>query len=178
MKLSLLSIFLFISLIIFDSHAQKKKWGQEDLKKANRAIADIKAKNKKIHSYFANAYGYAVFPGVGKGGIGVGGAYGKGTVFRKGGKAIGGVRLTQVTIGFQLGGQSYIECIFFQSKSAFDNFVEGNFEFAPNATAVALTEGAQVNVPYKNGVAVITMAKGGLMYEASVGGQKFSFIEP
>ena len=88
------------------------------------------------------------------------------------------MRLTQVTLGFQLGGQAYIEVIFFQSKSAYDSFVGGNFEFAPSATAVAVTEGAAVNIPYKNGVAVFTMAKGGLMYEATLGGQKFDFIAP
>jgi lipid-binding SYLF domain-containing protein len=178
MRIQIFIIFLFFSICTLNSQAQKKKWSQEDVKKANKAIVEIKVKNKKISSFFSNAYGYAVFPSVGKGGIGIGGAYGKGTVFKKGGSAIGGVRLTQVTIGFQFGGQAYIEAIFFQSKSAFDNFVEGNFEFAPNVTAVALTEGAAINVPYKNGVAVFTMAKGGLMYEATVGGQKFNFIKP
>ncbi len=158
--------------------AQKKKWGQQDVAKAKEAIAAIKAKNEKIDPFFKTAYGYAVFPSIGKGGIGVGGAYGKGTVFKKGGKAIGGVRMTQVTVGFQFGGQAYIEVIFFETKRAFDDFVEGNFEFAPNATAVAVTEGAAINVPYKNGVAVFTMAKGGLMYEATLGGQKFDFIDP
>ncbi|MFY0652520.1 MAG: hypothetical protein JXQ96_10825 [Cyclobacteriaceae bacterium] len=171
-------ILILLFALSFSSLAQKKKWGKEDVAKAQKAITDIKAKNKKISSFFSNAYGYAVFPGIGKGGIGVGGAYGKGTVFKKGGNAVGGVRMTQVTVGFQFGGQSYIEVIFFQSKSSYDNFIAGNFEFAPNATAVAVTEGAAINVPYKNGVAVFTMAKGGLMYEATLGGQKFDFIIP
>ncbi len=178
MRIKIQVLLFILSLSVFTLQAQKKKWTQEDVKKAQEAIAEIKAKNDKITSFFGNSYGYAVFPSIGKGGIGIGGAYGKGTVFKKGGKATGGVRLTQVTLGFQLGGQAYIEVIFFQSKSAYDSFVGGNFEFAPSATAVAVTEGAAVNIPYKNGVAVFTMAKGGLMYEATLGGQKFDFIAP
>lgn len=171
-------VLILLISFAFLSHAQKKKWGSKDVQKANAAIEEITAKNSRISSFLDNAYGYAVFPSVGKGGIGIGGAHGKGTVFKKGGKAISGASMTQVTIGFQLGGQSYIEVILFQSKSAFDSFIEGNFEFAPSASAVAVTEGAAANIPYKNGVAVFTMTKGGLMYEATLGGQKFKFFEP
>jgi hypothetical protein len=83
--------------------------------------------------------------------------------------------LSQVTIGFQWGGQAYSEAIFFESQSDTERFVEGNFELAAQASAVAATVGASRDVSYEGGVAIFTMAKGGLMYEASVGGQKFSF---
>ena len=92
-----------------------------------------------------------------------------------GGQAVGGVSLSQVTIGFQWGGQAYSEAIFFESQSDTERFVEGNFELAAQASAVAATVGASRDVSYEGGVAIFTMAKGGLMYEASVGGQKFSF---
>jgi lipid-binding SYLF domain-containing protein len=137
-------------------------------------IATFKKKDPGIGKFFANAVGYAVFPTVGKGAIGVGGAYGKGELL-VGGKAIGKVSLSQVTIGLQFGGQSYSEIIFFHQKSTLDGFKHGDFAFAAEVSAVALTSGASANAAYRNGVAVFTAAKGGLMYEASVGGQKFSF---
>jgi len=111
---------------------------------------------------------------VGKGAIGIGGARGTGELL-VGGKAIGKVTLTQVTVGFQLGGQSYSEVIFFEKQSPLHGFKNGGFAFAAEASAVALTSGASANAAYRNGVAVFTMAKGGLMYEASIGGQKFDF---
>lgn len=137
-------------------------------------IANFKAKDPKLKVFFDQAYGYAVFPTVGKGGIGIGGAYGKGKVYRQG-TYIGNTSLTQVTIGFQLGGQAYSELIFFKDKAALNRFTEGNFELGAQASAVAVTAGAAANADYSDGVAIFTMAKGGLMYEASVGGQKFSY---
>jgi lipid-binding SYLF domain-containing protein len=115
-----------------------------------------------------------VFPSVGKGAIGVGGAHGSGELI-VGGKAIGKCTLTQVTVGFQLGGQSYSEVIFFEQQNTIEGFKNGDFSFAAQASAVAVTAGASANAAYRNGVAVFTRAKGGLMYEASIGGQKFSF---
>jgi lipid-binding SYLF domain-containing protein len=138
------------------------------------AIARFKAKDPSMKVYFQKAYGYAIFPTVGKGGIGVGGAYGKGQVYR-GGKYIGRTTLTQVTIGFQLGGQAYSEIIFFKDRKAFNRFIQGDFKLSAQASAVAATAGAAANADYSNGVAIFTITKGGLMYEASVGGQKFSF---
>ena len=140
----------------------------------NATIADFRAKDDKMHVFFDRAYGYAVFPTVGKGGIGIGGAYGRGRVLRLG-KPIGNTSLTQVTIGFQLGGQAYSEIIFFKDKEALDRFTQGNFELGAQASAVAVTAGAGANADYSNGVAIFTLAKGGLMYEASVGGQKFNY---
>ena len=139
-----------------------------------KTIAAFKTKDPGLKRFFDSAAGYAVFPTVGKGGIGIGGAYGEGKVYR-GGKYIGETSLSQVTIGFQLGGQAYSEVIFFGTKAALNDFTAGNFEFSAQVSAVAVTAGASADADYDGGIAVFTMAKGGLMYEASVGGQKFSF---
>jgi len=137
-------------------------------------IAKFKEKDPGMAKVFADAYGYAIFPTVGKGAIGIGGARGKGDVFERG-KLVGKSSLTQVTIGFQLGGQAYSEVIFFKDKTALDDFKRGNFEFDAQVSAIALTARASRDLAYNRGVAIVTMAKGGLMYEASVGGQKFSY---
>ncbi len=127
-----------------------------------------------MQQLFDSASGYAVFPTVGKGAIGVGGAYGRGQLFEDG--QVGGFcDLTQGTIGFQLGGQAYSELIFFETATALTRFRRGNFAFAAQASAVAATAGASADADYESGVIVFTMAKGGLMFEASVGGQKFNF---
>jgi lipid-binding SYLF domain-containing protein len=137
-------------------------------------IAKFKEGDPGMQGWFAQAYGYAVFPSVGKGGIGIGGARGKGLVYEQG-VVIGKVTLTQVTVGFQFGGQAFSEVIFFKDKKALDRFTEGNFEFEAGVSAVALTAGASRDIAYSNGVAIVTATKGGLMYEASVGGQKFDY---
>lgn len=140
--------------------------------------------------FFQKAYGYAVFPTVGKGGFVVGGAYGEGRVYR-GGSQTGLVSLIQLNIGWQLGGQTYSEIIFFQDQKAFDKFTSGSFSFGAQASAVAIAVGAsaqagsngssanagnlQSEALYTLGMAVFTMTKGGLMYEASIGGQKFTY---
>lgn len=124
--------------------------------------------------FFEEAYGYAFFPNVGKGAVGIGGAHGNGYVFEQG-KLIGRTTLSQLTIGLQLGGQSYRELIFFRDKAALERFVGGNFELGAQASAVAIGESASVDAAYEDGVAIITLEGEGLMYEASVGGQKFTF---
>ncbi|MGR5500460.1 YSC84-related protein [Vibrio sp. DNB22_10_4] len=140
--------------------------------------------------FFENAYGYAVFPTVGKGGFGIGGSYGEGQVYQQG-MHVGDSTLAQLSIGLQLGAQAYSEIIFFESKADYYAFTSGSFEFGAQASAVALTLGAsaqagstgagaqagdkQSQATYINGMAVFTMTKGGLMYEASIGGQGFSF---
>ena len=155
-------------------------FGQTTAKK-NKIIADSEtAKTEFIKSdplmkaLFDKAYGYVIFPNVGKGGLGIGGAAGNGVVYEHN-KRIGMAKLSQVSIGFQAGGQAYREVIFFETKNEMDRFKESRFEFSAQASAVAVTEGASANVKYTNGVMVFTMQKGGLMYEASVGGQKFKF---
>jgi lipid-binding SYLF domain-containing protein len=137
-------------------------------------IAKFKQKDPGLADVFASAAGYAVFPTVGKGGIGLGGARGKGWVYERG-ALIGRSTLTKVTIGFQLGGQAYSEVVFFKSREALENFKLGHLKLDAQASAIALTARASGDLAYRNGVAIVTMAKGGLMYEASVGGQKFSF---
>jgi lipid-binding SYLF domain-containing protein len=137
-------------------------------------IAKFKEKDPGMEKIFSDAVGYAVFPTVGKGAIGVGGARGKGWVY-EGDAIVGKTTLTQVTIGLQLGGQAYSEIVFFQTKQALDNFKLGHLKLDAQASAIALTARASADLAYRNGVAIVTMAKGGLMYEASVGGQKFSF---
>tara|TARA_A100001035_G_scaffold272615_1_gene262148 strand:- start:819 stop:1436 length:618 start_codon:yes stop_codon:yes gene_type:complete len=149
------------------------------IKKASEKTIKALNKFKEISSlkpYFKKARGFAVFPNVGKGGIGIGGARGKGEVFEKG-NVIGSTSLTQVTIGFQLGGQAFSQIIFFKDKKSLERFTEGNFEFGASASAVLITEGANASADYSDGVAVLTFSKGGLMYEASIGGQKFSYEE-
>ena len=153
----------------------------ENPKRKKPSDKTIKALNnfKKISSlkpYFKKARGYAVFPNIGKGGFGIGGARGKGEVFEKG-NVLGSTILTQVSIGFQLGGQAFSLIIFFKDKKSLDRFTEGNFEFGASASAALITEGANASADYSDGVAVLTFSKGGLMYEASIGGQKFSYEE-
>jgi lipid-binding SYLF domain-containing protein len=137
-------------------------------------VAKFKEKDPGMEKIFHDAVGYVVFPTVGKGAIGIGGARGKGWVYA-GGKPIGKSTLTQVSFGFQFGGQAYSEIVFFQTRQALDNFKLGHLKFDAQASAIALTARASADLAYRNGVAIVTMAKGGLMYEASVGGQKFSF---
>ncbi len=127
-----------------------------------------------MQELFDDAAGYAVFPSVGKGAIGVGGAYGRGELFEYG-QVTGFCDISQATIGFQLGGQAYSELIFFETANALTRFRRGNFAFAAQVSAVAATAGVSADADYESGVIVFTMTKGGLMYEASVGGQKFSF---
>ena len=149
-------------------------WADATEQDVKTALAEFERTNAKIKPFIQAAHGYAVFPSVGKGAIGIGGAHGTGLVYEKG-KLIGSTSLSQITIGFQLGGQAYRELICFQTKDALDRFKGGNFEFDAQAGAVAVTAGVSVDAAYEHGVAIFTMAKGGLMYEASVGGQKFSF---
>jgi lipid-binding SYLF domain-containing protein len=145
-------------------------------------------------SSFKKCYGYAVFPTIGKAGLGVGGAFGKGRVYSRG-KLIGDVSMSQLSVGFQAGGQSYSQMIFFENKRALDDFTSGNFEFGANVGAIAITASASASGAttgasaaasggkkdaatageYHDGMVVFTIAKGGLMYEVSVSGQKFSY---
>ena len=144
--------------------------------------------------FFDTSHGFAIFPNIGKGGAGIGGAYGRGRVY-VGGKHVGDTSVKQLSIGLQLGGQNYTQIIFFKDKRAFDEYSSGNFAFGAQASAVAITAGASASATttgrsagasagkedaktrghYHKGVAVFTVAKGGLMYEATIGGQKFRY---
>jgi len=145
-------------------------------------------------TYFGNSYGYAVFPKIGKAGLGVGGAHGSGRVYEQG-KHVGNVKMNQVSVGLQAGGQAFSQIIFLQDKRSFDEFIGGNFEFDATVQAVAITASATASAGstgtsagasagqndasttgnYRKGMAVFTVAKGGLMYQAAVGGQKFKY---
>lgn len=149
--------------------------GKADIEKdAATTLAAAKAADPTLAPVFDTSAGYAVFPRVGKAAAGVGGAYGKGVLYERG-RAVGYCDLTQATVGMQLGGQVYSEIIAFETGKDVTSFKEGSFRFAAQATAVALKSGAGANATYTDGVAVFTMDESGLMYEAAVGGQKFSY---
>lgn len=156
---------------------------------------DVFKKSEAVQPFFQNAYGYAVFPTIGKAGFGIGGSYGTGQVY-EGGKVTGEASLMKATFGFQAGAQAFSQMIFFEDKRAYDEFTSGEFEFDASASAVAITAGvqakagtegatasatagpatgAQAKASYHKGMVVFVHAKGGLMYEAAIGGQKFSF---
>jgi lipid-binding SYLF domain-containing protein len=162
--------FLFLSLA---SLAQDDK-DEKIVADAAEAKADFIKADGLMSNLFSSSYGYVIFPNVGKGAIGIGGAAGNGAVY-EGGKLVGMAKMTQVTVGFQWGGQAYREVIFFETKADLDRFKENKIEFSGQASAVAATAGAAANVKYKDGVMIFSQVKGGLMYEASVGGQKFKF---
>lgn len=163
--------FMLTIVPVFGQSSAKKAKIIEDSKMAK--VEFIKSDALMV-SLFDDAAGYVIFPNVGKGGLGIGAAAGNGVVYENG-KMIGMAKLSQLSIGFQAGGQAYREVIFFESQSELDRFKESRFEFSAQASAVAATEGASANVKYTEGVMVFTMQKGGLMYEASIGGQKFDF---
>jgi lipid-binding SYLF domain-containing protein len=141
---------------------------------SQEAKSDFLKTDPSIENLFKNAYGYAIFPNVGKGAAGVGGAAGKGTVYEKG-EPIGTAQMVQVTVGAQAGGQAYREVIFFENKEALDRFMNNKVEFSAQTSAIAAKAGASANANYRDGVVVVSEGKGGLMAEASVGGQKFTY---
>jgi len=165
-------LFAVILLMTVVTFAQSKK--EKIIADAGTAKAEFIKTDPKLATNFESAYGYVIFPNVGKGAVGVGGASGNGVAYEQGAK-VGMAKLTQVTIGFQLGGQSYREVIFFESKKDMDRFKENKIELSAQVSAVAAAAGASANAKYVEGVMVFTMQKGGLMYEASVGGQKLKY---
>lgn len=158
------------------------------------ATVDLFKNAGESAEFFERSYAYAVFPTVGKGGLGIGGALGEGRVFERG-RYVGDVTLKQMSLGFQAGGQAYSQIVFLQDQRAFDEFTSGEFAFGAGVSAVALTAGASATAGttgtsagasggkrdattrgnFYKGMAVFTIAKGGLMYEAALSGQKFSY---
>ncbi len=138
------------------------------------AMTELVDGNPELESHFHKSYGFAVFPKITKGGLGIGGAGGKGLVFDNK-SVIGESRLAQATFGLQAGGQQYMEVIFFEDQPALDRFTSGKVKFSGQASAVALKDGASVDIDYQDGVAIFTKTIGGLMAEASVGGQSFKY---
>jgi len=146
----------------------------DDISDANETVTRFKKADPGLDRFFKTSVGYAVFPGVGKGAWVIGGAYGKGILYERG-EPVGSTSLTQATVGFQFGGQAYAEIIFFETENVLSDFKGGNFAFSGQVSGVAIASGAAANANYQWGVAVFTAPKGGLMVEASVGGQKFSY---
>jgi lipid-binding SYLF domain-containing protein len=163
-----------LAFAMFSTVAVAKESESELIGDANSAIAMFEKADPSITAFLKRAPGYVVFPGVGKAGLGVGGAHGKGVLF-EGGKPMGKAELTQLNIGAQAGAQKYGELIVFETEKDLAKFKEGKFAFSGQVSAVALKSGAAATAHFSNGVAVFTHAEGGLMYEASVGGQKFSY---
>jgi lipid-binding SYLF domain-containing protein len=158
--------------------------------------ANLFRRSNQSAEFFNKSYGYAIFPTVGKGGLGIGAAHGSGHVYAQG-REIGRVTMNQLSVGFQAGGEGYTEIIFFRDKAALEDFISGNFEFSADAGAIAITAAADVSVgttgvdagasagkgdaatvgAFNHGTAVFTIAKGGLMYNATIAGQKFSYTK-
>jgi lipid-binding SYLF domain-containing protein len=169
------------------AYADDAKEEAEEDKAAIAAFVESPVASK----YHKSAYGYAIFPTIGKAGFGIGAAHGSGRVFA-GGKKTGDISMTQVSFGLQAGGQAYRQIIYFENKAAFDTFTAGEFEFSAQAEAIALTASAGASAgtegvsasanesqteksKYFDGMVVFTMGKGGLMYQAALGGQKYSY---
>jgi len=149
-------------------------WDPNAEKKAQETVAAFKKQSPNMAAYFSKARGYIVYPSVAKAGMGIGGARGNGIVY-EGGKVVGSSTLTQISFGFQLGGQVYSEIVFFENKAAMNKFKKGEIELSAQASAIAVTEGISAKTDFKDGIAIFTLGKGGLMYEASVAGQKLSY---
>src|SRR5258707_15691066 len=145
-----------------------------DVQDADKTVQLFKNTDPGLGHFFKDSAGYAVFPNGGKGGLGIGGAHGSGILYEHG-KPGGKTTLTQVTIGLQMGGQAYAELIFFETDKVLSNLKGGNFEFSGQVSAVAVRAGASANAKYRDGVAVFTPTPGGLVFEASVGGQKINY---
>jgi lipid-binding SYLF domain-containing protein len=174
-----LATFLACSATVLASEVVDEK---EALKILNRS--DV------VSKFHKSAHGYAVFPTIGKGGFGIGGAHGTGGVY-KGGARVGDVSMTQISFGFQVGGQTYRQVVYFQDRRAFDEFTSGSFEFSVQAEAIAITSSAsaqagtegssasanetQAEAAYYKGMIIFTMGKGGLMFQAALGGQKYDY---
>ncbi len=171
LTISFLMLALFMNIT---TQAQKDEDDDKVVADANVAKENFIKADALMQTLFDNSYGYVIFPNVGKGAIGIGGAAGNGAVYQKE-TLIGMASMKQVSIGFQWGGQAYREVIFFETEAELNRFKENKIEFSGQASAVAVTKGAAANIKYKNGVMIFSQTKGGLMYEASVGGQKFKF---
>jgi lipid-binding SYLF domain-containing protein len=188
-KRLLVGISIVVLLIALPADAKRK------VQDYSATISEFK-KIEVVAKFFGGAHGYAVFPSIGKGGLGIGGSHGKGQVYR-GGEVIGFTSTSDISIGLQAGGQAYSQIIFFENADALTRFTGGNFEFDASASAIAVqasaeakasTEGSgaaasgsktaeksTAGAEYQNGMVIFTMAKGGLMYAATIAGQKYSY---
>ncbi len=192
-----LTAFTALSPAVYadDEFTESETQMTQNVNEAEYDVTLAAFKNSKAGNFFEHAYGYAVFPTIGKVGFVIGGAYGQGRVYEKG-RYTGRTEMTQASIGFQFGGQAYSQIIFFQDQRSYDEFTSGNFEFGANASAVVITAGVAAEAStkgtsatanagnkyvkaegqYYKGMAVFNIAKGGLMYEAVLSGQRFNFF--
>lgn len=178
MRILLLTLALFTALgSVGCATAPATKTERKDLNtSAQSALNKFKLNSPGYYSvYNDSAAGKAVFPSIGKGGYFLGGAYGQGVVY-EGSTLVGYCKIEQATVGLQLGGQAYSQIIFFENEAALKRFKRGELAGTAQASAVAVKADASATADYKNGVAVFTMDSAGLMYEAAVGGQKFSYL--
>ena len=176
MKMSQITAALFVILFSLISNAQVNGWNPDLENDSREALYSILEKHPKLESFQQLSNGYVVFPKITKAAIGFGGAAGNGIVY-KDQSVIGTAHLKQASYGIQLGGQQYVEVIFFENDKSFNKFINGKLKFDAQASAVVLKEGASIDAAYQDGVAVFTMTKGGLMLEASLGGQHFKYME-
>jgi lipid-binding SYLF domain-containing protein len=174
-KLTICVPFTALLFLVGCSTAPRTDQGRTEIEReAEVAQAKAERNDNSLARLRENSVGHAVFPSVGKAAVGVGGAYGKGVLFERG-EVVGYCDVSQATIGLQLGAQSYTEILVFATRDAIDRFKSGNFAFDAQATAVAVRRGSAVNASFSEGVAVFTTDAAGLMLEAAVGGQKFSY---
>lgn len=190
MNIRVTSLLAMFALVI----AMPTSAAKRTVEDYSKTVAEYK-KSEVVAPFFSKSYGYAVFPTIGKGGLGIGASHGKGQVYR-GGKVVGFTSTTDISIGFQAGGQAYSQVIFFQDKKTYDAFTSGEFEFSASASAIAIQSSAeakagteqtsagasgkaragnQTAVNYDDGILVFNMAKGGLMYAATIAGQKYTY---
>jgi lipid-binding SYLF domain-containing protein len=176
-SLKALFVFAIAAMLVGGCNtAPKSEEGRENLvSEADASLNRFKQADPGLNDFMQRGYGYAIFPSVGKGGLIAGGAYGKGVVYEQR-QQVGYSDLTQASIGAQIGGQTYAELVVFENKPAMDRFKSGKFSLAANASAVAIKSGAAAGTTFRDGVAIFTMPLGGLMAEASIGGQEFSYV--
>ncbi len=174
---NLKSIFLCSAMLLaLMALAQNSPKNKRMIADSRNAINVFNKTDPSMKRLFTNSYAYVVFPNVGKGGLGLGGAFGNGIVFINS-KAVGTAKLSQVSVGVQVGGQGYREVIFFEHKNNFDEFKENKLKISAQVSAVIAASGASANANYANGILIFAQPKGGLMYEISVGGQTFNYAD-
>ena len=168
-------LLLTLTVLLASPAVQAQDAKQERLiDDAENAKTNFAESDEQLQQLFDHAYGYAIFPNVGKGAAGIGGAAGSGVVYEQG-KTIGSVKMKQLTAGLQIGGQDFREVIFFEDKETLERFKTNEFEFTAQTSATAINAEENKDPAYKDGVMVFTQKKSGLMYDASIGGQKFNY---
>ena len=174
---SLVVIFVAAAALFAGCSTAPKDEGKRDAlhEDAQGELKKLIAEDPSLDKFLDNAYGYAVFPSVGKGGLIAGGSYGRGEVYESG-QMVGYTDISQATVGLQAGGQTFSEILVFENKAAMDRFKSGKMSLSANASAVALKKGAAESARYQEGVAVFVKPQGGLMFEVSIGGQKFTYM--